>query len=434
MRLSCTSDVGVLDDLVALHRDGAAAAQQNRAPRRIAVADHGDAHLVGQVGRLRLGRVALGAVRLGAGRGARRNDRRAVTPRREQLGARRRLHGIVDDLRAIEIVRPDRVGQRPHDLLAVGRPRRELTADVVELLHRHDGVRRIGDRHRGRRRADLWHRDEIDVHADVRDRLIAGGRHHDERRRRCLRSGIRLVRIVDRGHHVCRTAADPALRFVVDETRVERHRVAARRRHGRHGAGDLDVRAQVGAVPAERDETIARTVRVDAIGVRREVRIAEARGRHDERRVAAGGGNPHEVRRRRAEEGGTGVLHLARGGAVDDDPVAVRRPGEIRIEPGGARELRDRRLAAAGRACPGRAHDLAAALIAPRHVRDRLRVGRPRRAELPDVRLRHPLRGAAREVHHVDAVEGRECELLAVGRRGDVTGLVRRERAFVSTR
>ena len=72
-----------------------------------------------------------------------------------------------------------------------GAPCGKLAADVTEAA---DGRRCIlGVRHRdgGRRAADEWHRDRVEVGADARERLIATRRHQHRGCRRCIATSRR---------------------------------------------------------------------------------------------------------------------------------------------------------------------------------------------------------------------------------------------------
>ena len=65
----------------------------------------------------------------------------------------------------------------------------------------------------------------------------------------------------------------------------------------RRGSPSPDVRARIGAVPADRDEAFAAAVEIDARRVvRHEVRIAATLRRRDERRRAAGRRHPDDLR------------------------------------------------------------------------------------------------------------------------------------------
>ena len=412
-------DVGVLDDLLAPHGDGFATAQHHRARGHVALTCDHHAHLAGLVARWRL----LGSIGLRNGVAA----RNAVLHRLRGVGAQTGLatilglERIVDHFRAVQVVREQRVAQCPVHLASIARPRGELTANRVELLHRHRRCGRRRHTHGGRCRTDLRHRHGVDVHAHRRQRHIPVGRHDNERRRRGRRCGFHVVSIVQ-VHALADGArgatAESELRFFGYEGAVEIAGV------GRHGARDAQMCLDVGAVPAKALEAAAEAVRKDSRRVVGEVRRAKPTRRCNHGNGAAGSGEPYQFSRGRAKERTTRFLHFARSSTQRYQSRASGRPHKIGVQPGVGREYA--RAPHVLDVAVG-AHNVPTTRVFPRDPRERLAIGRPHGIELTGGRVRYSRRLHVGEGHDVHAIECRERERLAIGRRLHVANLARRE-------
>ena len=254
-------DVGVVDDLLAVHSDGARAAQHGHAFRQVArrVDDH--PHLGGPelglfVGVLSL--VPLVGIVGGAGRVlirpgahivrvvARSRVCGTVLLRRPVVSRlvpcfRLCLPALLERPRLVEVVREPGVAQRPVDRPPVRAPRRELAPQVGQPPGRERRV--LGVRHvdggGGAERRD-GHR--VDVALQLDQGLIPARGHHDARRPQPIG------------------------------------------RAGRGRALDLHVLLLVRAVPADRHQRVGRLEQVDAVRPGREMRPGPPVGGGDQRR------------------------------------------------------------------------------------------------------------------------------------------------------
>ena len=339
-------DIGVLDDLFTLHRQCTTTAEDHHAFRQIARSADRHTRFHRFVARRRL----LG----GIGLRDRVRARNAVLHALGGIGTQQRLclvvdlERIIDNLGAIEVVRPHRVAECPQDLATVAGPRWELAPDRVQLPHRHrcrGGLRHV---HTRRRAADLRNSDRIEIHPDHRERLIAFGSHQYKTGRRCLWRRLEVVAKMRRAEHVAgeqaareRIAhAEPVADLGADRTRaaptdvltgasrnecrIEADRcvtvgaTSARRQR----ACDAQMRLEIGAIPTERLQPAA-AIREDACRVLREVRRSHPRRRHNGGDCPAVRRHPDKLGGRRAEERGAGFLHFTCCCAQADD--AVRR-------------------------------------------------------------------------------------------------------------
>ena len=311
--------IPALDDLIPFHRDDAGAPQHEAAARDVARSADRHVHARRVVGGLFLERIhagpergvglpALGAVRL-QGVGTHRVDHGL-----ELLG------GIGDDRIVAEEAAPD----RPVHRLAVRRPADEVASDPRQPLHGKRRRGRIGDIDAGRLAAELRQRHQVDVVPRLRQHAIGVGRDED------LVRGLRL-----------------------------------RARPGVGVPGDLEVRAPVGAVEADRDEPLRTGVVEDAVGVAPEMRPPPAIiGRHA-RGGAAGRRDPVQL------IAGTEVLGDARRARPlhEHHLLSVRRPHGNVVERH-VRRQPHRRAAAVG----ADLHE-GAAVLRPGDVGDPLAVG-----------------------------------------------------------
>jgi hypothetical protein len=99
----------------------------------------------------------------------------------------RRLDGrdrIVESLRVRQVVDHVRVADRPVHARPVSAPDGELPTHVGEAPRRKRRVVRIGDADRRTVAPHPWNVNRVDLHSDLRQRLITAGAHAQKRGRR----------------------------------------------------------------------------------------------------------------------------------------------------------------------------------------------------------------------------------------------------------
>ena len=285
-------DVGVLDDLVALHRD--------RRARRGARATP-----CGMSRGTRMTTVQLGAARSAASRS---ESSRALPAARRVLlqHLALRLDPAVEGAAAVQLVLEQRAAERPFHGLAVAAPGGELSADVGEPARRYGALLRILDRDDRRLAPDLRHGHDVHVVARLHERLSPAG----------------LMR--------ARSGASPF--------------------SWSRSTGAVTRRCWRWSVPSQRIDTrplspAHRKMRLVSL---REVRLVLAPRGRDEGGGAPRGRQPHEIHRGALGAPARPRCAAARRPAHDDDAIAVRRPGGSLVRRALARELHRRR--ASGRA------------------------------------------------------------------------------------
>ena len=284
-------------------------------------------------------------------------------------------HRVLEGAGGVEVVDDVRVADRPVDLAAVVAPRRELAADLGELAGGDGRVFGVADVDRGDLAADERDGDRVEVVVDAGERLVAARGHGDEGRGG-WGGGPRRAR----AHHA-------------------------------------HVLLAVGAVPAERDEAVARVVGEDAVGAGCEVVVAVAR-RGDDGGGAPRGRDPDEVVGAAGDAPDQGLVVGAAGTAHRDDAVAVGRPDGGVVEGGGGGEA-----GGVAAVCVD-AVDVATGGVVPGGVGDVLAVGRPGGHVLVGLRLGEPFGRPAGPVHDVHAGEQREGDAVAAWRRHRVPHLL----------
>ncbi len=257
--------VGILDHLVAAHRDDACAAQDGDALGDIAR----DLDLDPRLLRLEPRSVFLFLLFFFLGRLL------ALRP-----GRHRCPDAVIEGLGGAEIVGEEGVADRPVHGPPIGAPGRELSPQLGELARREGRVVGFGDGDGGCL-ADVGYRHHVDLVEDLGQRPVATGSHQYER-------GLgRLFGV-----------------WVF----WPRH---------------LDVLFLVGAVPTERDQPVGVAIGEDPKGVAGEMRGGDALRRTDHSGRAAVGGNPNEVLRAAGDAAGQRLAEGAGRAADRHDASAV---------------------------------------------------------------------------------------------------------------